>query len=214
MRVLVVASRKGGSGKTTVTGHLAVEAERQSSGPAAIIDLDPMGSAAAWWNQREAKTPVMAGVGEGGLPLALTKLERSGIRTCLIDTPPFAADQITGVVQVATAILIPVVPSPHDLRAIGDTIELVEAVRKPMIFIVNNASTNGRLTLQAVTALSQYGTVAPTVLHTRQDFRSSMIKGRVAGEVSPKGKSASEIAELWSYIENRLIKEAQYGAAA
>ena len=103
---------------------------------------------------------------------------------------------------------------PHDLRAIGETIELVEAVKKPMVFIVNNASTNGRLTLQAVTARSKYGTVAPTVVHTRQDYGSSMIKGRVAGEASPKGKSAAEIAELWAYIESRLNKEMQYGAAA
>ena len=88
------------------------------------------------------------------------------------------------------------------------------AVRKPMIFVVNNASTNGRLTLQAVTALSQHGTVAPTVIHTRQDFRSSMIKGKTAGEVSPNGKSAAEISSLWTYIETRLRKEAQYGAAA
>jgi hypothetical protein len=95
-----------------------------------------------------------------------------------------------------------------------ETIELVEAVNKPMIFVVNNASTNGRLTLDAVTALSQYGTVAPTIIHTRQDYRSSMSKGRVAGEVSPKGKSAAEIGELWAYIQTRLNKEAQYGAAA
>jgi chromosome partitioning protein len=214
MRVLVVASRKGGAGKSTISGHLAVEADRQQMGPTAIIDLDPMGSLAAWWNERQAETPVMAGVGEGGLPATLAKLERSGIRTALIDTPPFAADQIKAVVQAATVVVIPVVPSPHDLRAIGETLELVEAVRKPMIFVVNNASTNGRLTLQAVTALSQHGTVAPTVIHTRQDFRSSMIKGKTAGEVSPNGKSAAEISSLWTYIETRLRKEAQYGAAA
>jgi chromosome partitioning protein len=214
MRVLVIASRKGGAGKSTLAGHLAVQAERAGAGPTAVIDLDPMGSLAAWWNERQADTPVMAGVGEGGLPAALRQLERNGVRTCFIDTPPFAADQIAAIVQVATVILIPVVPSPHDLRAIGETIELVEAVKKPMVFIVNNASTNGRLTLQAVTALSQYGTVAPTVVHTRQDYRSSMIKGRVAGEASPKGKSAAEIAGLWAYIESRLTKEMQYGAAA
>ena len=148
---------------------------------------------------------------QNGLPAAS---ERNGVRTCVLDTPPFTADQIAAIVKVATVILIPVVPSPHDLRAVGDTIELVEVVKKPMIFIVNNASPNGRLTLQAVTALSQYGTVAPTVVHTRQDYHSSMIKGRVVGEASPKGKSAAEIAELWAYIESRFNKEMQYGAAA
>jgi chromosome partitioning protein len=77
-----------------------------------------------------------------------------------------------------------------------------------MVFVVSNASTNGKLTLQAVTALSQHGTVAPTVIHTRQDYRSAMIKGHTAGEVFPKSKSASEISELWAYLDARLKKGA------
>jgi chromosome partitioning protein len=101
---------------------------------------------------------------------------------------------------------VPVVPSPHDLRAIGETIALVEAERKPMVFVVTNASTNGKLTLQAVTALSQHGTVAPAIIHSRQDYRAAMIKGLTAGEVYPKSKSAAEITALWHYIETRLKK--------
>jgi chromosome partitioning protein len=214
MRTLVIASRKGGAGKTTISGHIAVEAERRGAGPVAIVDLDPMGSLAAWWNERNADTPVCAGVGEGGLAGTLQRLERSGIRLTVIDTPPFATTEIASIVRAASLVMVPVVPSPHDLRAIGETIELVETERRPMVFVVNNASTNGRLTVQAVTALSQHGTVAPSVIHARQDFRSTMIKGRTAGEVFPNGKSAAEISELWSYLETRLNKEAQYGAAA
>ena len=214
VKTLVVASRKGGAGKTTISGHIAVEAERRGAGPVAILDLDPMGSLAAWWNERKADTPVCAGVGEGGLAETLAQLERSGIRLTVIDTPPFATAEIASIVRTASLVMVPVVPSPHDLRAIGETIELVEAERRPMVFVVNNASTNGRLTIQAVTALSQHGTVAPSVIHARQDFRSTMIKGRTAGEVFPSSKSAAEISELWGYLETRLNKEAQYGAAA
>jgi chromosome partitioning protein len=214
VRTLVVASRKGGAGKTTISGHIAVEADRSGAGPVALIDMDPMGSLAAWWNERKADTPVCAGVGEGGLAETLAHLERSGIHLIVIDTPPFATAEIASIVRSASLVMVPVVPSPHDLRAIGETIELVEAERKPIVFVVNNASTNGRLTIQAVTALSQHGTVAPSIIHARQDFRSTMIKGRTAGEVFPNGKSAAEISALWAYIETRLNKEEQYGAAA
>lgn len=207
MRVCITASRKGGAGKTSIAGHLAVEAERQGAGPVAVIDCDPMGSLSAWWNERQADTPHFASL-DGGLAASLARLEKAGINTVFIDTPPFASEQISPIVRHATIVLVPVVPSPHDLRAIGETIELIEAEKKPMVFVVNNASINGRLTLQAVTALSQHGTVAPVVIHSRQDYRSSMIKGKVAGEVYPKSKSASEIAELWRYVETRLKKEA------
>jgi chromosome partitioning protein len=176
--------------------------------------MDPMGSLAAWWNEREAETPVFAGVEEGGLLQTLQSLERSGVKLVVVDTPPFAAAEIATIVRVASLVLVPVIPSPHDLRAIGETIELIENERKPMVFVVTNASPNGRLTLQAVTALSQHGTVAPTVIHSRQDFRSTMIKGKTVGEVFPKSKSAAEVRDLWTYLESRLNKEAQYGVAA
>ena len=58
MRVLAVASRKGGSGKTTLTAHIAVQAEREGAGPVAMMDIDPQGSLADWWNEREADTPL------------------------------------------------------------------------------------------------------------------------------------------------------------
>ncbi|HYD98344.1 MAG TPA: ParA family protein, partial [Alphaproteobacteria bacterium] len=55
MRVLALSSQKGGSGKTTLSGHLAVQAERAGAGPVCLIDIDPQGSLADWWNEREAE---------------------------------------------------------------------------------------------------------------------------------------------------------------
>jgi chromosome partitioning protein len=43
MQTIVLASQKGGAGKTTTARHLAVEAERQGEGPVALIDTDPQG---------------------------------------------------------------------------------------------------------------------------------------------------------------------------
>ncbi|MCK5575280.1 MAG: ParA family protein, partial [Sphingomonadales bacterium] len=54
MHVIAVVSQKGGSGKTTLSGHLSVQAEMSGHGPVAVIDTDPQGSLAAWWNEREA----------------------------------------------------------------------------------------------------------------------------------------------------------------
>ena len=47
MHVVAMVSRKGGSGKTTLAGHLAVEAERAGDGPVAVVDTDPQGSLSA-----------------------------------------------------------------------------------------------------------------------------------------------------------------------
>ena len=60
VRVLALASQKGGSGKTTLSGHLAVQAQRSGAGPVVLIDIDPQGSLADWWNEREAEFPAFA----------------------------------------------------------------------------------------------------------------------------------------------------------
>ena len=60
MRVLAMASQKGGSGKTTLSGHLAVQAQLAGAGPVCLIDIDPQGSLADWWNEREADMPAFA----------------------------------------------------------------------------------------------------------------------------------------------------------
>ena len=211
MQTIVLASRKGGAGKTTLTSHLAVEAGVQGAGPVAVIDTDPMGGLASWWNERKAEAPFFARVGEGGLALTLDEMKSGGVQLVLIDTPPFATDSIAGIIAAADLVVVPVVPSPNDLRAIGETLEMIEQQRRPLVFVVNNAG-SGRLTGQAAVALSQHGTVAPVTLRTRQDFRSSMIDGRTAGELDPKGKSAAEVAELWRYLAGRLEKETRYGA--
>lgn len=214
MQVIVLASRKGGVGKTTLTGHIAVQAEIAGAGPVAVIDMDEQGSLSAWWNARKPETPRFARVGEGGLPRTLDGLRQVGTEFAVIDTPPYATTEIGQIVRFADLVIVPVKPSPHDLRAVGETVDVIEAAAKPFVFVLNEAPTNGLLTLQAMRTLSKHGRVA-AVIKTRQDFRSTMIKGGTVQEIFPKGKSAAEIAELWAVIDGTLNKQGvQYEPAA
>jgi chromosome partitioning protein len=206
MKTLVVASQKGGVGKTTLTGHLAVEAERRGAGPVAMIDTDPQGNLTGWFGAREAETPVLARILPAGLTATLHALEEAGMALCFIDTPPAITESIASTVGLADLVLIPAKPSPHDLRAVGATVDIVEKAKRPMIFVVNQAIAKSRLKADAVRSLSQHGPLAPVDVHNRVDFAASMTDGRTAGEVEPKSPAATEISDLWTYIENRLGK--------
>ncbi len=204
MHVLAVASQKGGSGKTTLAGHIAIAAEQAGAGPIALIDTDPQGSLADWWNARVAETPVFVQTSVPTLPQDLIQLAEMGTNLVVIDTPPAITTTIADVIKVADLVVVPTRPSPHDLRSVGATVELVENLGKPLVFVVNGAHPRARITSEVVIALSQHGTLAPSIVHQRTNFAASMIDGRTVLEIGGKSKSATEIANLWEYLSNRL----------
>ena len=204
MKVIAIASRKGGSGKTTLAGHLAVQAERTGSGPVALADVDPQGSLADWWNTRAAPTPVFVQTALADLADDIGRLRSLGIKILIIDTPPALTSTIGDVIKLADLVVIPTRPSPHDLRSIGATVELVEHLGKPLVFALNGATPRARITSEAVTILSRHGLLAPVIIHQRVDFASSMIDGRTVMELSGGTRSAAEIAKLWKYLATRL----------
>jgi chromosome partitioning protein len=204
MQILAVASRKGGSGKTTLTGHLAVEAERQGIGPVAIMDIDPQGSLSDWWNERTVDNPLFVNTSLESLEHDIGKLRVAGIKFLVIDTPPAITRAIREVIKVSDMVLIPTRPSPHDLRAVAATVAMVEETGKPLVFVLNGATPRARITNEAITALSQHGPLAPSIIHQRVDFASSMIDGRTVMEVATPGRAISEIERLWKYIAIRL----------
>ena len=92
-RTIVFASQKGGAGKTTLCGHVAVQAELAGEGPVALVDTDPQGSLAEWWNVRESETPLFVKTHFTNLAEDLSALGEQGVKIVFIDTPPGAMSE-------------------------------------------------------------------------------------------------------------------------
>jgi chromosome partitioning protein len=215
MLVLVCASRKGGGGKTVCARHLAVAALHNGY-RVAIVDLDPMAGLTRWWRRRAEDALELVDLTPDGfvrdtadqrlgaafaaadqLAGAIPSLAKAGHQLLIVDTPP-AADRIVALaVASANLVLVPVRPSPDDLDAVGETVDLVTVAKKPLIFVVNAATRKARLTSDAAIALSQHGTVSPAVLHRADVYAASALDGRTVAEVDLKGKPSEEVAALW-----------------
>jgi chromosome partitioning protein len=200
MYVIAVSSQKGGSGKTTIAAHLAVAAAAADVGPVVLIDTDPQGSLAEWWQARKDDTPQLATVKPEALAANLAELRSYGTAIAIVDTPPALTGSIEQVIAMADLIIIPARPSPHDLRAAGGTVEMARKAGKPFMFVVNGASPRASITAQAVAALSEHGRVAPVILYQRTEYAASMIDGRTVLETAASGRSAQEIVELWQCV--------------
>ena len=217
MKTIVVTSQKGGSGKTTLTAHLAVEAERNGDAPVWIIDTDKQGTLSLWHERREADTPERAEVPLPRLAAGLVALAGRGGAYCFIDTAPTISDQTVGLIALADLVVIPVRPSPADLWSVAETVALVKEAGKPFLFVITQAKPQATITAQTAAALSQHGRVAEAFIGDRVPYAMAMTGGRTATELGAKSAAAAEVAALWGQVKScfheipQLRKRASHG---
>lgn len=114
MRQIMVINAKGGSGKTTIATNLASYFATQNKN-VTIIDYDPQGSSLAWLDARSpAKRPIQ---GIAGFKKNAERPKRN-TDIVIMDAPAAVhGAELTKMVRKAKTILIPVLPSPIDMRA-------------------------------------------------------------------------------------------------
>ena len=110
--------------------------------------------------------------------------------------------------------IVPTRPSPHDLRAVGATVDIAERHGKPLIFVINAATARARITGESAVALSQHGMVAPVTIHHRVDFAASMIDGRTVGEVIAQFRFGPGDPRPVALLQDRLSRIKQDAAFA
>jgi chromosome partitioning protein len=204
VKIIAIASRKGGVGKTTIAGHLAVQAERSGLGPVGLMDIDPQGNLSDWWNARPVASPLYVRIPLARLGQEIANLSKQGLTYLIVDTPPSVDSEVSDLIALSELVVIPTRPGPHDLRSIGATIDLVERLGKPLVFVVNAAVADARITNETLALLSRHGHLAPTVIHQRVAFASSMTDGRTVMELAPRSPGSEEIERLWSYLHQRI----------
>ena len=202
MKTIVITSQKGGSGKTTLAAHLAVEAERVGDAPSWLIDTDRQATLSRWHERRDDNTPQRAEVPFSRLEAGLSALGRRGAAYCFIDTPPTISEQSTAVLDLADLVLIPVRPSPADLWAVAQTVALAREAGKTFLFVITQAKPNATITAQTIAALSEHGRVARSFIADRVPYAVAMTGGRTAPELAPSGPAAAELASLWCDVKS------------
>src|ERR1700739_4937007 len=140
-RVITIAQRKGGAGKTTLATQLAVAWARRGARVAAL-DIDPQGSFSAWVELRRARLGAGAvGFDFAALPgwRAAQWIEdrRRGADFVGIDAPPHAETEARMAVRAAALVLIPMQPSALDLWATEATLKMARDERRRPLLVLN-----------------------------------------------------------------------------
>lgn len=204
MKTIVVLNSKGGVGKSNITRHLAVAAELESQGSAVLCDTDPQSSLADWWNARPSETPPLAVVGISEFA-AKQPILASRFHYLFFDTAAADAKQYTEILQSADLIVIPVCPSPDDMRSLNRlTLPVVKNSGRPFIFVLSKARPGTQLLIATMGALSEHGAISQTIIQQREGYAKAAFAGSTMLEDEPTGKGAAEMRELWNFVKTRI----------
>jgi chromosome partitioning protein len=129
-RVITVANKKGGTGKTTTSVHLAA-ALRAKGLRVVLVDADPQGSALKWADVAgSAWTIPIIGMPSRELHSRLGGVLPPDTDGVVIDTPPHDEHQgiVTSALRAATDTVITLAPTTAELSRIGDVLDAVDDV--------------------------------------------------------------------------------------
>ena len=205
MRAIAVVSQKGGAGKTTLALHIAVAAERVCLS-AAILDMDPQGTAERWSEWRKEEPPAVVAAKATTVGRRLEQAKAGDGDLVVIDTPPLAQTEAREAARHADLILIPCRPSAFDLDAIRITADLAKDIKKPAFEVVNAGPPHGTSVYKDVAeVVERFGLqIAPARLAERAAFRHAVRDGRSVQEFEPNSKAAEEVTALWKWIALEL----------
>jgi chromosome partitioning protein len=210
--VVAILGQKGGAGKTTLATHLA-RALIQQGQRALLVDSDPQGSARDWHAAGEAELVPVVGLDRPSLDRAI-KAVSTGYDWVIVDGAPQAHDLAVAGIRAADVVLVPVQPSPYDVWAASDLVELIRARqevtdgRPKAAFVVWRQVRRTRISAEVRQALDGYRLpVFGAGTCQRVAFATSATQGSTVLDLEPNGAAAREVravaAELAAFAGAR-----------
>ena len=210
MQTIVLATQKGGAGKSTLAIGLA-RAAIQAGYSVRLIETDAQGTLSSWQGRRAYAEPLVEPVyAARDVEQRLQSLPDDGTTLAIVDTASGTNAATTAAIRHADLCLIPTRPSIADIEAAAATLSVVRACKKPFAFVFNQTPIRGQRVNNAASTIGggaasgMADVVAQPFIAMRNDHQDALSAGLAVTEFAPASKSADEIRSLWQWVEAKL----------
>ena len=191
-------NQKGGVGKTTLAIHVADALSRRRS-RVLLIDADPQQTAMKWSTFRagENRFSVIA-MAKPTLHKELPPIY-ADYDDIVIDGPPRVHDLAKSIILSADLVLMPVQPSPADVWATSETVDLVAEARVfkeslKSAIAINRKIVNTVIGRDVREALSTLNTpILQSDISQRVAFAEALNTGQTVMDLDARGRAANEV---------------------
>ena len=199
--IIGVLNQKGGVGKTTLAVNIAATLSVRGR-RVLLVDADPQGSSLAWSSARE-RDPLfpVVGMAKPTLHRDLPEVAKD-YDVVVIDGAPRVNELGRSAILASDTILIPVQPSPYDVWAAADTVQLIREAQiyregLTAAFVINRKIVNTAIGRDVGSALEHFELpVLSAHLCQRVLYAESAGQGLCVAEVAPQSEAARELAAL------------------
>jgi chromosome partitioning protein len=207
--IIAVLNQKGGAGKTTLSTNLA-RALQLAGDRVLLVDSDPQGSARDWNAAGNGDLLPVVGLDRSTLAKDIQAIQANQ-DWLIIDGAPQIAELAIAAIKCADVILIPVQPSPYDVWACEDLVEIIKTRQditngKPKAaFVISRVIKNTQLSKEIGEALEGYG--LPVFTHftsQRVIYPKTAATGSTVLDAEPSGEAAAEIRAIAQELKEFL----------
>lgn len=208
--IIVIGSRKGGTGKSTIATNIACALSQNSS--VMLIDADRQPSSSSWSEERDSRTDVSSVFcmqKYGQLQKHLIELHKH-YSHIIVDCSGRDSIEFRSALTSADILIVPVRPSRVDWETLGYTSQLIEEIKlvnpnmRPYV-LLTQAPTNPKIDAinTAKMVFNDYPILTPVnqIIHDRQVYRDALAEGLGVIETD-NDKAADEIRGLIEEVFN------------
>lgn len=207
--VIALTGRKGGIGKSTITGNLAGEFVAMGW-TVRVLDTDPQQSLCKWAKLGNGLLSRVTAAVETAHPAQFQKAvetAREAAHLVLVDTPPAFTDPALLASLLADVVLLPASPSPLDITAAQESLELVQEAQmqrggqKPIIrFVPSRLMSRTVLSHDLPQTLAALGAPVLPGITQRTVVAEAALVGLTVAEYAKKSTARAEFKALASAL--------------